>query len=153
MSQEHLKSEADTLLESHEFTLSCAEESGLTNVGFTDEHKKLVAERIIEVLKRAGLSLDYNVPRVRLVILKQTPSEATYEGLQCLDLEGKVFIFTNDGPKNFTWNFGVLKPNESAGDSEVKTAPDEQMAAQEPIEEKPNGVVEKILAQIRKVWN
>lgn len=111
MRPETQQTAVDQLLASHEFTLQCAEESGLVSVDFTDEHKRWLAERIVGILGEKALSLDMNVPKVRLVVFKAVPSELSYEGSPCVDLDAKVMIFTTEGPKHFTWRIGILKGN------------------------------------------
>ncbi len=107
------KDAVERLLESHEVTLQCAQESTLEQVDLTDRNKYWLAERVLQVLERQGLELDYNLPRIRLVIIKKVPSQLSYEGLPCVDLDGYVFIFTTVGPKRFVYRFSVLAENVS----------------------------------------
>lgn len=147
-----LNTAADRLLESHEFTLQCAPESGLVHVDFRKEHKGWLAERITAILTEQGLGLDMNVPRVRVMIFKAAPSEVSYEGLPCIDLDAKVFIFTTEGPKHFTWRFGILKGN-SQFLEEIDQVVDEKggPALSEPVNHLQPDLLERLIAGVRKL--
>ncbi len=99
---------ADCLLESHEFILQCAPESGLAHVDFREEHKGWLAERITAILTERGWELDMDVPQVKVVILK-APSQVRCEGIPCIDLDATVFFFTTEGSKCFSLQFRVFE--------------------------------------------
>ncbi|MBI4127135.1 hypothetical protein HY463_00330 [Candidatus Peregrinibacteria bacterium] len=108
----------EELLGSHEFILAVDKSLPFEEVEFTDGTKHAVAELVLSVLNTYGLELDPNVPKVRLFINGFKESDLVHEGKPCVDLEGKVFIFTTDGPKHFSYGFTMLAENVQMGAGE-----------------------------------
>lgn len=101
----------ESLLGSHQFTLSVDKGLPFEEVEFTEWNKLAVARAVIDVMGEYGLELDPNVPQVRLVVTGYKKSELVHQGKSCIDLEGRVFIFTTTGPKHFPCKFAMLAEN------------------------------------------
>lgn len=145
MRPETLKTAVDQLLESHEFTLQCAPESGLVHVDFRKEHKGWLAEKITDILTEQGWELDMSVPRVQVVISK-APSKVICENIPCVDLDAKVFISTTEGPKSFSWQFRAFEGNVQLL-NEINPMP----ASGEPVDHLQPNLLESLVAGVRKL--
>lgn len=123
-------------LQNYKFEISFADGLGVESLEFPEEEKAIAMMAVLNALK--GLPLDPNLKKVHFHVDKVVKPSVLISEDSHVDLQGRIMVFTLEGPKHFNYTFPVLDESMNAVSGEIKEAS--------------SGILIKIRERVRKLF-